>query len=632
MEYKENLNIDFGWLDPLFRGSLYLGSVPTPGDAETFEGSISCLQFFDYALDEPTMTLKKQCQDLPDSFKTSPCPVDYEYYDHWCYKFSPEPGTYGKAEIACLPGKDDPYDSQVMFSENPRHWAHVGKLLRERFSGTLTYWAGFTDRAKDGFATTSFGENITLAETEFLGESDGFDACGIAGNAKGFLATSPCDEEYHHVCSRKPNYAAPNFRCPLEFYPWQGKCIHPDFQTMNYDDAVIECAKRGSILAPIKDIEMHSFLREWASTLIGSDVWFGMRLKRWSQYYDDSPGNNKPLQEVIEDELTHSDGEPFDPKIDYNIGLKKWKGDKECYFLKATEDYEVQGTVKTKEKSFFCLWQEYECPDEYKYIGQVSDGRTCHGFPDSEAAFDQVTCKQNDDFLRKRWMPGNQYQIDRIRREFVRDFQAVWTPAQVSILGQWTLDNETKEEMFTDQYFDMRRQDAGTWLPDAEFVVETLNQTGFGCLEVSSNGLLSTKLGEECQDERPPSCEYTACMTNTGKKCLFPYRYFNDSHPELQYKICSSLDVYRPWCPTKLDEQGFVLEWGDCLPDCPSEPPNTVCLEEPEFPLFADGTDHAVNYTSNYTRGSEEITIEVIIRESYLSFKLMIHFFFSLIM
>lgn len=100
-------------------------------------------------------------------------------------------------------------------------------------------------------------------------------------------------------------------------------------------------------------------------------------------------------------------------------------------------------------------------------------------------------------------------------------------------------------------------------------------------------------------------------MTNTGKKCLFPFRYSNDTHPELTYKICSSLDVYRPWCPTKLDDSLFVLEWGDCLPDCPSEPPNTVCLDEPEFPLMADGTDRAVNYTANYTRGSGVVTDEL---------------------
>ena len=79
----------------------------------------------------------------------------------------------------------------------------------------------------------------------------------------------------------------------------------------------------------------------------------------------------------------------------------------------------LTGTVCTKEKSFFCLWQEYECPEEYQYVGQLSDGRTCHGFPDPKSAFDQVSCLKDGDKLRKPWMPMNPYEIDRFRREFL---------------------------------------------------------------------------------------------------------------------------------------------------------------------------------------------------------------------
>ena len=37
-----------------------------------------------------------------------------------------------------------------------------------------------------------------------------------------------------------------------------------------------------------------------------------------------------------------------------------------------------------------------------------------------------------------------------------------------------------------------------------------------------------------------------------------------------------------------------------------------VCIDEPNFPLMADGADRAVNYTANYTRGSGLVTDEVI--------------------
>ena len=69
--------------------------------------------------------------------------------------------------------------------------------------------------------------------------------------------------------------------------------------------------------------------------------------------------------------------------------------------------------------------------------------------------------------------------------------------------------------------------------------------------------------------------------------------------------------LYRPWCPTELDEQLNVIEWGDCMDYCPTEPVNSACLEEPEFPVFSDGTGLTANYTSTYERGSGIVTDEV---------------------
>ena len=92
-------------------------------------------------------------------------------------------------------------------------------------------------------------------------------------------------------------------------------------------------------------------------------------------------------------------------------------------------------------------------------------------------------------------------------------------------------------------------------------------------------------------------------MTTNGKQCLFPYKYSNETDPDLTYKICSTLDVYRPWCPTKLSETKEVLEWGDCLPDCPMEQVNSACLNDPEYPKLSDGTDLSVNFTTDFTSG-----------------------------
>ena len=164
----------------------------------------------------------------------------------------------------------------------------------------------------------------------------------FAGNTKGFLITSSCTDDHYYVCSRRPNYANPDFDCPKDFLPYRGKCIQPNYQTTNYDGAMMECAKRGSIILPLKDPDTHKFIAEWA-TAIGGDVWVGVRNKKWVQNYDPDPNLLHPLYEEYPEELTHSDGEPFDPKVDYNLGLKKWKT--ECYFLKNTDNFKMTGKV-----------------------------------------------------------------------------------------------------------------------------------------------------------------------------------------------------------------------------------------------------------------------------------------------
>ena len=45
------------------------------------------------------------------------------------------------------------------------------------------------------------------------------------------------------------------------------------------------------------------------------------------------------------------------------------------------------------------------------------------------------------------------------------------------------------------------------------------------------------------------------CMTKTGKQCIFPFSYKNDTSPVLDYNVCSTLDVFKPWCPTSENVQ-----------------------------------------------------------------------------
>ena len=90
------------------------------------------------------------------------------------------PTDFATAEMRCLPSQDDSYETQLMYSENPRHWAYLRNFLAKNIPSDEEpiFWAGFSDRAGDGFATTSFGDNITLATQDIITSEL---QCGLAG-------------------------------------------------------------------------------------------------------------------------------------------------------------------------------------------------------------------------------------------------------------------------------------------------------------------------------------------------------------------------------------------------------------------------------------------------------------------
>ena len=61
----------------------------------------------------------------------------------------------------------------------------------------------------------------------------------------------------------------------------------------------------------------------------------------------------------------------------------------------------------------------------------------------------------------------------------------------------------------------------------------------------------------------------------------------------------------------ELDANGAIVEWGECLPDCPQEEVSSVCIMEPQFPKFSDGSIGTVNFTSNYVYESGLPTFDV---------------------
>ena len=136
------------------------------------------------------------------------------------------------------------------------------------------------------------------------------------------------------------------------------------------------------------------------------------------QIFDPDPSLFQPLQEEFIDEFEYSDGMPFDPETMYKLGVKNLKG--ECLSLKQSADFELREGSCTKEKSYICKWVAHQCPEEYDYVGQLTDGRTCHSALESgKGDFKSAICSNNDDLLRTNFVPKDSLTLNRFRSHFV---------------------------------------------------------------------------------------------------------------------------------------------------------------------------------------------------------------------
>lgn len=169
----------YDWLPEILKGSVMIGAdFNSSSGVEAFDGSISCLQIYDKALNPPTVSLKKTCPDIPVEYTHSQCSHDSYYYDGWCYKLSVREAGFAQAELMCMPDPNSPYESQLMFIENPKHWDYVAKLVADNY-GSLSLWAGISDRDEDGFFASSFGENLTSFSPIFAQPGPQDAACGV---------------------------------------------------------------------------------------------------------------------------------------------------------------------------------------------------------------------------------------------------------------------------------------------------------------------------------------------------------------------------------------------------------------------------------------------------------------------
>ena len=140
----------------------------------------------------------------------------------------------------------------------------------------------------------------------------------------------------------------------------------------------------------------------------------GLRFETSDRFYDPDPGLAMQLIEIITDDPSYSDGEPYDSLNSYDIESGGMNGP--CEYLKASINYELRDTKCHVKRSFICQWSGLTCPPGYVYLGPHSTGRTCHGVNVTNPDTAQNTvCDSPDDLLRSRWNPENYAALARFR-------------------------------------------------------------------------------------------------------------------------------------------------------------------------------------------------------------------------
>ncbi|TRY78180.1 hypothetical protein TCAL_06223 [Tigriopus californicus] len=398
------------------------------------------------------------------------------------------------------------------------------------------------------------------------------------------------DDKCFKMSHRKASFAQAEVKCNAKGETgYKSQLIHsmePDL--LDYLSRILKentgessfweyCGIRGATVYAAKTKAQLEFAREYAKMNIKRDIWMGVQIGLKQHFVDEDM--YIPLRVMESDDKFYADGMVFDETIDFNFNIVSssghWNGP--CVFLRASYGYKARNTKCTQEFGFLCEWREPQCPEDYTLAPELGP-RSCYKTLSHPGPYGSDSCHDSADNLRKLAWPRSTKALEAFRSRTRITSGSIWLGAELS-------DNQT-------------------WMDGRG-----------GILEVP--GALQDLREDGIWYHDPPSNQTAACYTTQGKQCIFPFSYQNVSASgevtDLEYTKCSTLDVFLPWCATEVDDAKNVLDWGFCVPDCPSEVVEVACLSEPDFPVFVTPWDASdlVNFTTSYDQGSALVTKEL---------------------
>ncbi|XP_059096703.1 uncharacterized protein LOC131891197 [Tigriopus californicus] len=592
------------WFVTALRHPGRLGSSRIDPSSQGLQGGLSCVQIYNTALSPGQVLEMDHCAE-----KHEKCYPGQIHWDDKCFKMSHRKASFAQAEVKCNAKGETGYKSQLIHSMEPDLLDYLSRILKEN-TGESSFWVGLDSRAGFGYYESADGISIYNSSGSLWTESSStFGNCAkVPESNGGRLDTDDCEADYYYFCQQTGRHLVPDDPCPEGFTFYRGSCLLPSRETMTFENAQEYCGIRGATVYAAKTKAQLEFAREYAKMNIKRDIWMGVQIGLKQHFVDEDM--YIPLRVMESDDKFYADGMVFDETIDFNFNIVSssghWNGP--CVFLRASYGYKARNTKCTQEFGFLCEWREPQCPEDYTLAPELGP-RSCYKTLSHPGPYGSDSCHDSADNLRKLAWPRSTKALEAFRSRTRITSGSIWLGAELSDNQTW-MDGRGGILEVPGALQDLRED--GIWYHDPPS-----NQTA-GCLKMDANGLLQTLFGRACQNESHLyACEYKACYTTQGKQCIFPFSYQNVSASgevtDLEYTKCSTLDVFLPWCATEVDDAKNVLDWGFCVPDCPSEVVEVACLSEPDFPVFVTPWDASdlVNFTTSYDQGSALVTKEL---------------------